>query len=352
MAPTLVTVDPSLTSEDERRAARGEQKVLLDTAAGGPALKATCMGWLATEEIEGKVAVAQCDWRRLALHGATFAAECDDVVYFSKEPGMACTARLWEGMQAKGLAFEGELPFPKLLQRIEAAAKLMDPGMRTVRASDLVDVEAMPPPPAPPPPGPPVGPAGGAGDPGAGGAVGGAGGAQVATPVLPMGTPVEIDAGPVIAAMTYADVYGQGREARHVAMLDSVLGPRTLAAHRLERKFTQAMAAILRACNGKNLLTNADPDEQAVFIGAALRAAELPIIYTTLPTRPLQRRTELCAAIRREGEIDAAFARESLPRALASGLLGRVAKLLDGEDAPVNLKSLVTAACGALGLAC
>jgi hypothetical protein len=143
MAPTLVTVDPSLTSEDERRAARGEQKVLLDTAAGGPALKATCMGWLATEEIEGKVAVAQCDWRRLALHGATFAAECDDVVYFSKEPGMACTARLWEGMQAKGLAFEGELPFPKLLQRIEAAAKLMDPGMRTVRASDLVDVEAM-----------------------------------------------------------------------------------------------------------------------------------------------------------------------------------------------------------------
>ena len=351
MAPRLITVDASLTQESERRAARGEQKVLLDAAAGGPALKATCMGWLATEIIEGEVAIAQCDWRRLATHGAVFAAECDDVEYFSKEPGMACTARLWEGMQAQGLAFEGELPLPKLLQQIEAACKRVPAAERTIGLADLVDAEPMPPPPAPPQPPPLQAPGSAAGGAGAGAGAGDTAGAQVAHPVLPMGTPIEIDAAPVVAAITYADVYGLGREARHVARLDSVLGARTLAAHRLQRSFTQAVAAILRAANGGNVLTNAEPDEQAVFVGAAVRAAEMPLIYTTLPTRPLQRRTELCAAIRRGGEVDAAFARESLPSAIASGLLGRVAGLLAGEAAPASLKSLVATACGTLGLA-
>jgi hypothetical protein len=174
---------------------------------------------------------------------------------------------------------------------------------------------------------------------------------MLAAPVLLMGSPVAIDPGPIAAALTYADVYGQGREARHVGMLDSVLGPRTLAAHRVDKQFTQALAAIVRAANARGALTLADPEEQAVIVGAAVRAAEMPLIYQSMPPRPLQRRTELCAAIRREGEADATFARESLPGALASGLLVRAAKLLAGEGSPANLKSLVAAACTALGMA-
>jgi hypothetical protein len=34
---------------------------------------ATCAGWLATEVIEGEVAIVQVDWRRVVLHGAVFA---------------------------------------------------------------------------------------------------------------------------------------------------------------------------------------------------------------------------------------------------------------------------------------
>lgn len=171
----------------------------------------------------------------------------------------------------------------------------------------------------------------------------------MAQAVVPMGTPIAIASGPIEEVMTYADVYGQGREARHVGMLDSVLGPRTLAAQRIDKRFTLAFAAVLRAVNAKNALVMADPEEQAVIVGAAIRAAEVPLIYASMPSRQLQRRTELSAAIRRQGEMDAAFTRESLPGALASGLLVHVAKLLAGEDSPANLKSLVAAACEVLG---
>ena len=120
MAPRLATVDPTL-NEFDARAARGPQHVLLNTAASGPAIKASC-GFLVTHDVEGEVALSHGDWNGIVLEAAIFHAECDDIVYELQEPGMAYTARLWEGLQAAGLRFEGNMAFPKLIAEIRAKA--------------------------------------------------------------------------------------------------------------------------------------------------------------------------------------------------------------------------------------
>jgi hypothetical protein len=199
MAPRLITVDASLATEAERRTARGEQQILSGGAAGGPALRASASAWLTTGEAGGETAVSRVGLRRRATHDAPFDSDCDEELYFGKEPGMACTARIGEGMQAQGLAFEGTLPPPKMLPLVDAARKKMRAAERTTLATDLVKTEAFPPP--LPPTAPAV--AAAAGSAGAGGGTCGGGGPTPAAPGSLMNSPVAVDPGPIAAAPTW-----------------------------------------------------------------------------------------------------------------------------------------------------
>ena len=150
-------------------------------------MRATCAGWLTTEETEGEAAVGRVDRRHIATYGALLAADCDDELNFGKAPGMACTARMGEGMQAKGLTFKGVLPQPKPLLLVDAASTQMYVAEGIIHTSDLVETEALPL--SPPPATAPAAAAATAGVAGSAGGAGGAGVQQAAQAVVPMGTP-------------------------------------------------------------------------------------------------------------------------------------------------------------------
>ena len=43
-----------------------------------------------TNDVEGCMALPHADFQRLALHGAIYAASCDDIKFFDSAPGAAC----------------------------------------------------------------------------------------------------------------------------------------------------------------------------------------------------------------------------------------------------------------------
>ena len=149
---------------------------------------------------------------------------------------------------SNGLTFEVARTFQELLRACEDAARSAPAADKIITRADLAPVEPQAPVPA---------------------AVGGVNDdAKIAQDTM--------------RAMSYADVYGHGREARHVAILDTVLGVRILEAHRADgTPCLAAWTAIIRVvCTGDGLF-DADALEQSDAVGRALRAAEAPPLYAT-----------------------------------------------------------------------
>ena len=341
MAPSYKATSASYNAE-QTRIALGAHQVLLDDAAGGPAVKASCKDWLKTDTVEGKVAVEAADWLCITLYGSTFDSSCDDLPFFGKQAGLQGTARLWGVLQAHGLTFGDKVTFPQLLKKVEGIVAALPPGALAIQANEMVDVQPDPPPPAPALP------------PAAQGAGGQEGGGDAAAsappPVAAMAAPPPTsNVGKVADVITYYDVYGPTRQGRHVGNLEAALGMRMLAAHRVPGShFALALRAVVRAAVAKAGISE-DADEWALAeaVGRKLRAADPPLKYASLPSRLLQRRTSLVASITAGGLEQAAAAREMLPAALASGLIPLTARLLGPAHQPA---ALISAACGVLGL--
>ena len=287
--------------------------MVLDTATGGPALKATC-GWLTFKSVGSELAVKYGDFMAIVLRAALFASDCDATIVTLNGVKITAAARLWGGMQGQGLAFTTMRSPTELWIAVDAAAAKMDKSMRLVQLADLERGELYP----------------------------------TAT-----GIPAHAE---LWARLTYSDLLGAERSGRDIAHVVAMTGVGCSITQRdAGTDFALGWQRAIKACLlvlGANGLDKGDveDEERRMRLGDLARGATMPRMFARFPERMVARRIEFADALVARGQPGASIVYERLPDAVASGEIPMLAALVAEDTTAAAIKMAVDAVSAVLKL--